>query len=148
DGPDLRSATSRSGVIERTGSARRMCVSAALASAGVMQAAANASIQPIRLPAVCPLRFLMAPHPFSARFVAYACGANNQCGPRDFRVATRVTQCRESFRSEEHTSELQSRENLVCRLLLEKKKNKKVDRHSMSLNLIRTKWQNPQIMLS
>src|SRR5215475_15906134 len=28
-------------------------------------------------------------------------------------------------RSEEHTSELQSRENLVCRHLLEKKKNKK-----------------------
>src|SRR5690606_40282553 len=27
-------------------------------------------------------------------------------------------------RSEEHTSELQSRENLVCRLLLEKKKEK------------------------
>src|SRR5436309_7740454 len=30
-----------------------------------------------------------------------------------------------STRSEEHTSELQSRENLVCRLLLEKKKKKK-----------------------
>src|SRR2546422_10332778 len=29
-----------------------------------------------------------------------------------------------SFRSEEHTSELQSRLHLVCRLLLEKKKNK------------------------
>src|SRR5690606_40206247 len=29
------------------------------------------------------------------------------------------------LRSEEHTSELQSRENLVCRLLLEKKKKKK-----------------------
>src|SRR6266511_5638591 len=29
-----------------------------------------------------------------------------------------------SPRSEEHTSELQSRENLVCRLLLEKKKKK------------------------
>src|SRR5690606_40934914 len=28
------------------------------------------------------------------------------------------------MRSEEHTSELQSRENLVCRLLLEKKKKK------------------------
>src|SRR6185312_17509878 len=28
-------------------------------------------------------------------------------------------------RSEEHTSELQSRSDLVCRLLLEKKKNKK-----------------------
>src|SRR5436309_15785498 len=31
----------------------------------------------------------------------------------------------EDVRSEEHTSELQSRENLVCRLLLEKKKKKK-----------------------
>src|SRR5690606_41182629 len=30
----------------------------------------------------------------------------------------------DGVRSEEHTSELQSRENLVCRLLLEKKKNK------------------------
>src|SRR5690606_24281809 len=29
----------------------------------------------------------------------------------------------DGYRSEEHTSELQSRENLVCRLLLEKKKN-------------------------
>src|SRR5690606_41601762 len=31
---------------------------------------------------------------------------------------------RDQVRSEEHTSELQSRENLVCRLLLEKKKIK------------------------
>src|SRR5207302_5120621 len=30
-----------------------------------------------------------------------------------------------AIRSEEHTSELQSRENLVCRLLLEKKKHHK-----------------------
>src|SRR2546430_3305002 len=30
---------------------------------------------------------------------------------------------REMLRSEEHTSELQSQSNLVCRLLLEKKKN-------------------------
>src|SRR5207247_5412492 len=35
------------------------------------------------------------------------------------------------FRSEEHTSELQSRVDLVCRLLLEKKKKKKYD-HSIS----------------
>src|SRR5215475_271730 len=34
-----------------------------------------------------------------------------------------------SIRSEEHTSELQSRENLVCRLLLEKKKKKKKKLH-------------------
>src|SRR2546426_5437641 len=33
--------------------------------------------------------------------------------------------CRASRRSEEHTSELQSPCNLVCRLLLEKKKKKK-----------------------
>src|SRR5690606_41302122 len=32
-----------------------------------------------------------------------------------------VAHRRDSGRSEEHTSELQSRENLVCRLLLEKK---------------------------
>src|SRR3712207_7910648 len=33
-------------------------------------------------------------------------------------------------RSEEHTSELQSRQYLVCRLLLEKKKNRKFIKHS------------------
>src|SRR2546429_5102814 len=35
----------------------------------------------------------------------------------------RGEQAIEQFRSEEHTSELQSRLHLVCRLLLEKKKN-------------------------
>src|SRR5690606_40412552 len=34
------------------------------------------------------------------------------------------------YRSEEHTSELQSRENLVCRLLLEKKKKQRNKRPS------------------
>src|SRR5207302_10510811 len=34
---------------------------------------------------------------------------------------------RASWRSEEHTSELQSRENLVCRLLLEKKKTRQIE---------------------
>src|SRR3712207_8784823 len=33
-------------------------------------------------------------------------------------------------RSEEHTSELQSRQYLVCRLLLEKKKREEADDHS------------------
>src|SRR2546430_11650550 len=32
----------------------------------------------------------------------------------------------EAFRSEEHTSELQSQSKLVCRLLLEKKKNNQI----------------------
>src|SRR5260370_3178109 len=35
--------------------------------------------------------------------------------------------CQASMRSEEHTSELQSHLNLVCRLLLEKKKNSEPD---------------------
>src|SRR5436309_4838920 len=36
-------------------------------------------------------------------------------------------------RSEEHTSELQSRENLVCRLLLEKKKKKTNRKHNYKI---------------
>src|SRR2546430_7647903 len=37
-------------------------------------------------------------------------------------------------RSEEHTSELQSQSNLVCRLLLEKKKQITYQHHYVSLN--------------
>src|SRR5687768_18173954 len=40
-------------------------------------------------------------------------------------VHRRRIERREGLRSEEHTSELQSRLHLVCRLLLEKKKKKK-----------------------
>src|SRR5436190_18659329 len=39
-----------------------------------------------------------------------------------------------ALRSEEHTSELQSHSDLVCRLLLEKKKKKKITRHIQSTN--------------
>src|SRR5690349_13660082 len=39
----------------------------------------------------------------------------------------------ESLRSEEHTSELQSRRDIVCRLLLEKKKKAQVPTHSFSV---------------
>src|SRR5438270_8055552 len=38
-------------------------------------------------------------------------------------TTTSATCSRAAARSEEHTSELQSQSNLVCRLLLEKKKN-------------------------
>src|SRR5688572_31339707 len=38
-------------------------------------------------------------------------------------------QSRRRGRSEEHTSELQSQSNLVCRLLLEKKKKKTITSH-------------------
>src|SRR5690606_40303016 len=53
---------------------------------------------------------------------AYCTGTNNidLDAARDHGVAV----FNGPFRSEEHTSELQSRENLVCRLLLEKKNKK------------------------
>src|SRR5207244_8329418 len=46
---------------------------------------------------------------------------------------------RQSLRSEEHTSELQSPDHLVCRLLLEKKKNTKIPNHNMVTSKKRTK---------
>src|SRR2546427_9181281 len=45
-----------------------------------------------------------------------------QSGP--FETAVNVRTDQQDVRSEEHTSELQSQSNLVCRLLLEKKKKK------------------------
>src|SRR3712207_7582443 len=41
-------------------------------------------------------------------------------------------------RSEEHTSELQSRQYLVCRLLLEKKKKKRLLTHQLSIQTYTT----------
>src|SRR5690606_41203882 len=45
---------------------------------------------------------------------------NTSENPTAFQLASKS----DAYRSEEHTSELQSRENLVCRLLLEKKKTR------------------------
>src|SRR4051812_49890574 len=45
-----------------------------------------------------------------------------EVSPVEIRVAVAVTAAWSPGRSEEHTSELQSHVNLVCRLLLEKKK--------------------------
>src|SRR3712207_8866754 len=51
-------------------------------------------------------------------------------------VQFRLDTLRKSYdmRSEEHTSELQSRQYLVCRLLLEKKKNIEISTINRSLN--------------
>src|SRR5206468_13078931 len=57
--------------------------------------------------------------------VVYNRAKNGSLGQR----CNREPQTRdEQKRSEEHTSELQSRSDLVCRLLLEKKKKKKKER--------------------
>src|SRR2546427_7861746 len=50
-----------------------------------------------------------------------------ESGPFEFQRGQEVAPCLRPIaaqRSEEHTSELQSQSNLVCRLLLEKKKKK------------------------
>src|SRR5256886_13534374 len=52
---------------------------------------------------------------------AFASFASN---PSAFQNAASKGNPDDRFRSEEHTSELQSQSNLVCRLLLEKKKDK------------------------
>src|SRR5258708_30037718 len=47
-------------------------------------------------------------------------------------------QCRHRWRSEEHTSELQSPDHLVCRLLLEKKKKKTSKTEEVDMRTQRT----------
>src|SRR5258708_26621283 len=49
-----------------------------------------------------------------------------------------VLQLNKPRRSEEHTSELQSPDHLVCRLLLEKKKNEQPTRHPLVPGLFLT----------
>src|SRR2546427_7809013 len=48
-------------------------------------------------------------------------------------MAAQEHQIARLHRSEEHTSELQSQSNLVCRLLLEKKKNNDTQRKALHL---------------
>src|SRR5688572_31252261 len=60
-----------------------------------------------------------------------------ELGARDRFVAALTATGQDRYRSEEHTSELQSQSNLVCRLLLEKKKKKKPKKINKSLSDIR-----------
>src|SRR2546428_5038152 len=66
---------------------------------------------------------------YAPDFVINAGGALHGAGVEllgwdDERLAQELAQIGDTLRSEEHTSELQSRSDLVCRLLLEKKKNR------------------------
>src|SRR2546427_1254905 len=58
----------------------------------------------------------------SSETCAHPPGIEAHQDPKNGHLATHQTAIKD--RSEEHTSELQSQSNLVCRLLLEKKKNK------------------------
>src|SRR5690349_22744609 len=68
--------------------------------------------------------------PYTTLFRSAHRHAHPQHGARDRRRAdrggARTALPGRGDRSEEHTSELQSRRDLVCRLLLEKKKKKKI----------------------
>src|SRR5258708_8932248 len=61
--------------------------------------------------------------PYTTLFRSSQCERHSPSSPPGRIVqATRIAQPRYATRSEEHTSELQSPDHLVCRLLLEKKK--------------------------
>src|SRR2546430_11248860 len=65
--------------------------------------------------------------PYTTLFRSLIMGAANNFSCKDNNRADRNFA---GFRSEEHTSELQSQSNLVCRLLLEKKKHTWISRGS------------------
>src|SRR5699024_719933 len=67
-------------------------------------------------------RFRMAGHGSSAGLMAYGDANAEAMSIGEFEVLPVVEEV-PVIRSEEHTSELQSRFDIVCRLLLEKKKN-------------------------
>src|SRR2546427_8368886 len=74
---------------------------------------------------------------FRSRTSASA-SSGTSCAARSERAATSsspTSATRGNGRSEEHTSELQSQSNLVCRLLLEKKKKNKKPRHMIQYQL-------------
>src|SRR5438874_3313520 len=57
-------------------------------------------------------------------FRFHSCHCPGTCGADPHNSSASSPQRSVVYRSEEHTSELQSRRDLVCRLLLEKKKDK------------------------
>src|SRR5690242_21044114 len=75
-------------------------------------------------PAAC----LPRPRHFATRLLPPACAETPAClaQPQIAPAAEPLRPAHRDSRSEEHTSELQSHVNLVCRLLLEKKKRKMI----------------------
>src|SRR6266702_7693962 len=67
--------------------------------------------------------FLMIRRPPRSTLFPYTTLFRSRCAER-WQPRGRIPPTAPGSRSEEHTSELQSRGHLVCRLLLEKKKNK------------------------
>src|SRR3712207_7422036 len=74
--------------------------------------------------------------PYTTLFRSFAKPSNGS--PAEINKETNSCHQQKHPRSEEHTSELQSRQYLVCRLLLEKKKKKKIY-HKLSYIYYQTK---------
>src|SRR2546430_13623934 len=81
--------------------------------------------------------------PYTTLFRSLAEAAEQPCH-RQVGLAIAVVDRRVDERSEEHTSELQSQSNLVCRLLLEKKK-KQTSLHRQ-INIPRSQLISPIIV--
>src|ERR1041385_9306573 len=86
----------------------------------------SGTVQPSSLSTVCLVSFfffLMIRRPPRSTLFPYTTLFRSPRARRHCTRAWRCTRCGRGARSEEHTSELQSRLHLVCRLLLEKKNN-------------------------
>src|SRR3712207_7934460 len=87
--------------------------------------------------------------PYTTLFRSAYSDPPSKCSPRAGLALSQAFRCKVAlkhrsdvpddllrFRSEEHTSELQSRQYLVCRLLLEKKKHKSDRRRILWVNRV------------
>src|SRR2546430_4420760 len=75
--------------------------------------------------------------------VSHERAADDASAPEQAPPTARAVKGRRMLRSEEHTSELQSQSNLVCRLLLEKKKNAPRQIHSAQVKTTKKTFTSP-----
>src|SRR2546422_3202440 len=93
----------------------KRCEEICTGTKGVSAGAGDAAVEPD--PGTCAAEFACWDSAFAADLAARECHQKPAKTPANAMLPISV-----SKRSEEHTSELQSRLHLVCRLLLEKKK--------------------------
>src|SRR2546430_7027328 len=79
--------------------------------------------------------------PYTTLFRSYLTGTIHEDARSHFGYEIQISDLEvvsnnEGYRSEEHTSELQSQSNIVCRLLLEKKKPMQTKTESYTANAI------------
>src|SRR2546427_7049291 len=87
-----------------------------------------------------PPRSTLFPYTTLFRSLPGRAGCSSNCPTCSQESHATCASLGKAVRSEEHTSELQSQSNLVCRLLLEKKKN--AQRHGLRLILIVNELRN------